>query len=504
MSGREYVIGYDVGTSGTKAVLCGLDGAVHESAYEPHALTQRGGGWIEQDGADLLHAVNAATAQLLEHSGAQSSEVLAISVSGQMFNTTAVDESGSALTPLISWLDTRATDQAQRIGDLHGPAQQFARYGSVLTAKDIVPKVMWLQDEYPEVAARAAAFLDCKDFVGAGLTGQIATDLHGASAYYLFDIERHTWNRPMAESLGLNPAQLPTVRRATDVLGELTTDAARRCGLAPGTPVMVGTGDVAAGQIGAGAARGGQSHLSLGTASYFGISLDQLRRDPDQRLGLLCHVDPARWLLWAEMETGGGALAWWRQLVGLRAPDELDALASEVTAEEADLLFAPWLTGERVPYWDDTARGAFVGLRMHHGLSHLSRAVLEGIAYQLRLVLEYAEAFGTRAPAIRLIGGGSMGRLLPQIIADVIARPLEVVAASQDAGARGAAFIALAARGEASLDDLAASVAVDRVVEVTASRDLRARYDERFAGFRQLHGALERPLQPLNAGEKAP
>jgi xylulokinase len=501
MSRREYVVGYDVGTSGTKAVLCGLDGAVHGSAYEPHSLTQRGNGRIEQDGAALLGAVFTATSHLLRNSGADSNEVLAIGLSGQMFNTIAVDESGSAITPLLSWLDTRATRQAQWISELHTPAQQFARYGSVLTAKDIVPKVMWLQDEVPEVATRAAAFLDCKDFVGAGLTGQIATDLHGASAYYLFGIESRAWDQPAAEELGLNPKQLPTVRHATDLLGELITDAARRSGLAPGTPVMVGTGDVAAGQIGAGSARGGQSHLSLGTASYFGISLDEVHRDPNQRLGLLCHVDPARWLLWAEMETGGGALAWWRQLVGLRAPDGLDALASKVTAEEADLLFAPWLTGERVPYWDDKARGAFVGLRMHHGLPHLSRAVLEGIAYQLRLVLEYAEAFGTQAPAIRVIGGGSVGRLLPQIIADVLARPLEVVAASQDAGARGAAFVALAARGEASIDDLAASVAVDRVVEVTASRALRDLYDERFAGFRQLHGALELPLQHLTAAE---
>ncbi|MDH4335384.1 MAG: FGGY family carbohydrate kinase, partial [Chloroflexota bacterium] len=281
MSGRKYVVGYDVGTSGTKAVLCGLDGAVHGSAYQPHSLTQRGNGWIEQDGAALLDAVFTTTSHLLNDSGATSDEVRAIGVSGQMFNAVAVDESGAAITPLLSWLDTRATRQAQRIGELHAPARQFARYGSVLTAKDIVPKVLWLQDEIPEVATRAAAFLDCKDFVGAGLTGQIATDLHGASAYYLFGIESRAWDQSAAEELGLNPKQLPKVRHATDLLGELTTEAARRSGLAPGTPVMVGTGDVAAGQIGAGAARDGQAHLSLGTASYFGISLEQLRRDPN-------------------------------------------------------------------------------------------------------------------------------------------------------------------------------------------------------------------------------
>jgi xylulokinase len=501
MNARSYVVGYDVGTSGTKAVLCDLGGNIRASAYEAHGLSQRGNGWIEQDGEALVAAVLTSTSRLLEQMGGTSSEILAVGVSGQMFNTIAVDSTGAAISPLVSWLDTRAGSQARRIAERHPPTEQFRRYGSVLTAKDIVPKILWLQDESPELARRAAAFLDCKDFVSARLTGEIATDLTGASAYYLFDIERHAWDREAITELGLVPEQLPPVRHATEVLGGMIGPAARRSGLAAGTPVVVGTGDVSGGQLGAGAARAGQAHLSLGTASYFGVSLDSVHRDPRQRLGLLCHVDPTRWLLWAEMETAGGALAWWRRTVGIQSSEDMDSLAEEVAPEAADLLFAPWLTGERVPYWDDGARGAFVGLRMDHGLAHLTRAVMEGVAYQLRLVFEYAEAFGVRATTIRVIGGGTTGRLLPQIVADVIGRPLQVVAASHSAGARGAAFLALAACGIASIDDLAGEVSIERVINVTEDDGVRRCYDERFAGFRQLHEALAAPTRSLATAE---
>jgi xylulokinase len=244
---------------------------------------------------------------------------------------------------------------------------------------------------------------------------------------------------------------LPRVANATESRGGLRAATAESVGIAAGTAVVTSAGDVPAGQIGAGAARPGQAHLSLGTASYFGISLAEPLRDPGRRLGVLCHIDPTRWLLWAEMETGGGALAWWRDVLGgavdggRATPTEVDRLAVHVRPEEVGVLFAPWLTGERVPLWDDDARAAFIGIGVDHGLAHLTRAVIEGIAYQLRWVLEYAEAFGVRVDELRLIGGHGLGGVLPQVVADVLGKPLDLVADPQQAGARGAALCALAA-----------------------------------------------------------
>jgi xylulokinase len=206
------------------------------------------------------------------------------------------------------------------------------------------------------------------------------------------------------------------------------------------------------------------------------------------------------------METGGGALAWWRNVLNGASPGELvspadvDRLAMQVAPDESDVLFAPWLTGERVPLWDDHARAAFVGIGIDHGLPHLTRSVMEGVAYQLRWVLEYAEAFGVSVGEVRLIGGAGLGAVLPQVLADVIGRPLDVVAEPQQAGARGAALCALAASNDASLDDLADATPLAARIE--PDRTYRGLYDERFARFTMLHERL-RVLGQAPAGEDA-
>lgn len=501
MTSARFVLGHDVGTSGDKAVLCDLGGRTVAASYRPYPLERPRSGWAEQDPERLLAAVLETSRELVAGAGLSRGDLLAIGLSGQMLNTVAVDAAGEPLTPLLSWLDARATAQADGIGVRLSFDQQFERYGSVLTAKDIVPRILWLRDEAPNVWSRTAALLDCKDYLNARLIGRVATDHAGASAYFLYDLEERRWNEDAARDLGIPPERLPPVLDATTTLAGLGREAARAVGVPTGTPVVVCAGDVPAGQVGAGAARHGEAHLSLGTASYFGISLDRPLRDPGRRLGVLCHMDPQRWLLWAEMETGGGALNWWREVLGRTAgterasPEEIDRLAAEVSPDDVDLLFAPWLSGERVPLWDHHARGAFAGLGLHHGPGHLTRAVIEGIAYQLRSVLEYAEAFGVRIEALRVIGGAGLGTVLPQVVADVLARPLALVADPQSAGARGAALCALAASGAGELDDLAAATPLAGVVEPDSFRG--ELYAPRYEAFRMLHEGLAGPVGAL-------
>ena len=487
MNTTRYVVGHDVGTSGDKAVLCDTRGTVVGTAHEPYGLQQPRPGWVEQDGEELVAAVGRATRQLLAKHDVAPEQVLAIGISGQMFCVGAVDGHGAPLSPLLSWLDMRSTEQAAAIAAAF-PDDQYERFGSVLTVKDIVPKILWLLAEAPAVKG-AAGFVDCKDLVVARLTGRVATDHAGASAYLLYDLARHAWDGSAAASLGVPVEQLPEALDATAVVGGMLADVAREYGLSAGTPVVVGAGDVPAGQVGGGAARPGQAHLSLGTASYFGISLDQPLVDPGRRLALLGHVDPARRLLWAEMETGAGALAWWGRTLDLHDPDAVDRLAGSVDgAVDADVpLFAPWLTGERVPYWDDDARGAFVGLTLRHGPAELTRAVMEGICFQLRLVFDYATAFGVAPDTIRVVGGAGMGGVLPGILADVLDRTLLLVDDPQSAGARGAAFCALAASQGSSIDDLSDSVGLTRVIRPEHGP---APYTARFERFRRLRDAL--------------
>ena len=501
MSTARFVLGHDVGTSGDKAVLCDLEGRTVASTYRAYPLERLHSGWAEQDPERLVAAVLETSRELVGQAGAGDGEIMAIGVSGQMFNVVAVDRRGTPLSPLVSWLDARSAPQAESIAARFDLDAQFERFGNVFTAKDIVPKILWLRDAAPDAWQRSAAFLDCKDFVNARLTGRVATDHAGASGYFLYDVEARRWDLDAALELGVPPEKLPPALPATEQLSGLAPDAARAMGLPAGTPVVVCAGDVPAGQVGAGAAGPGQAHLSLGTASYFGISLERPLRDPGRRLGPLCHMDPARWLLWAEMETGGGALAWWREVLGQAAgtnrasPEQVDRLASAIAPEDVDLLFAPWLSGERVPLWDHHARGAFIGLGLHHGPGHLTRAVIEGIAYQLRWVLEYAERFGVGVGEIRVIGGGGLGAVLPQVLADVLGRPLALVADPQSAGARGAALCALAASGVGDLDELSSATSISGTIEPDASRaDL---YGARFEAFRTLHRALDGPARAL-------
>jgi xylulokinase len=258
--------------------------------------------------------------------------------------------------------------------------------------------------------------------------------------------------------------------------------------LLPGTPVIVGAGDVAAAQVGAGASRPGQAHLSLGTASYFGISLDRPLTDPARRLALLGHVVADRRVLWVEMETGAGALGWWRRAAGLGDNDETERIAGSISPTTDGLpLFAPWLTGERVPYWDDDARGAFVGLTYKHGKAELTRAVMEGICFQLRLVFDYARAFGVDFDEIRVVGGAGTGELLPCMLADVVDRTLLLVDDPQSAAARGAAFCAIAHVTGKGVDELSDTVDVTRAVRPSSARGA---YEQRFERFRRLHDAL--------------
>jgi xylulokinase len=427
-------------------------------------------------------------------------------LSGQMFNVLALDARGHALTPMLSWLDVRSAPQAEQIARRLDLDAQFDRFGNVFTAKDIVPKVLWLRDEAPDVWRHSAVFVDCKDYVNVMLTGRVATDLAGASATFLFDVVKHEWDEARALEVGIPRDRLPDPGGATEILGGLAHEVATQTGLLQGTPVVRGVGDVPGGQIGAGAARPGEAHLSLGTACYFGITLGQPLLDPGRRLGVLCHVDRDRWLLWAEMETGGGAVAWWRELLAAatsrpEAEVDIDRLAGEVSPEDVDLLFAPWLSGERVPLWDHDARGGFVGLSLHHGPGHLARAIIEGIAYQLLWALEYAEAFGTRVEEVRVIGGAGLGSVLPRVLADVLGRPLVVVADPQAAAARGAAMCAIAGAGASAVDGLAASV--ETIRRLDPDDRFRAGYERRFAAFKALYPALRGVTRSLTALDRS-
>jgi len=496
----RYILAHDTGTGGDKAVLADLRGKILHSHYQPYPVHYPKPEWAEQDPNELWAAVAATTRAVLKESGVDPGAVLAVGVSAQMFNLLPVDEAGRPVTPMISWLDVRSVAQADRLLESNLPGLLFRHTGNIPTAKDIIPKILWLRDERPDLWRRTAHLLDCKEYILMRLTGRLATDHHGASSYFLFDPHRRRWSEEACRALGIPLEMLPPAVPCTEVIGEVTEGAARETGLSPGTPVVACAGDVAVAQSGAGASTAGKAHLCIGTATWVGVSTRRFTNDATHPFWALSHIDPDKWIIAGEMETGGGALMWFRDAFcqweaqqaekrGVSTYAFLSEMAGSVSAGADRLLFAPWLSGERAPVLDHHARGAFVGLAMSHTKAHLARAIFEGVAFHLRWIVESLEALGLRIESANAIGGGGSSPEWTRIISDVTGRRLHIVEHPQEAGAVGAALTVAVGMGiypnMEAVDDL---IPIAQTVE--PDERMAPRYEGMYREYRELYLAL--------------
>ena len=501
MTEKKYILSHDTGTGGDKAVLTDLRGRILHSHYQPYPVLYPRPEWAEQDPDALWRSVAATTRQVIQAAGIDPDEILGVGISAQMFNLLPVDENVQPLTPMLSWLDVRSVAQADRLlqGDL--PSFLFQHTGNIPTAKDVIPKILWLKEERPDLWKRTAHLLDCKEYILHRLTGRLATDYHGASVYFLFDPHRRTWSKEVCHALGIPIEMLPPALPCTQVMGEVTPEAARQTGLSPGTPVVACAGDVAVAQSGSGANAPGKAHLCVGTATWVGVSSKVFTNDPAKPFWALNHIDPDKWIIAGEMETGGGALMWFRdafcqaeaeeaQRRGISTYELIGQMADAVSPGSERLLFAPWLSGERSPVLDHYARGAFAGLSMAHTKGHLARAVMEGVAFHIRWIVEAMEAIGLRIEGVNAIGGGSTSAVWTQIISDVTGQVLRVVEHPLEAGAIGAALTVAVGMGVypnmEAVDEL---IPIARVVEPQAG-ERRARYGALYREYRALYEAL--------------
>lgn len=503
---KKYIVAHDTGTGGDKAVLTDLQGQILHSFYQPYGLRYPQPNWVEQDPEELWQAVALTTRKVIEEAGVDPADILAVGISAQMFNLLPVDEQVRPVMPMISWLDVRSVEQADRIATLdngHGLRRLFEYTGNIPTAKDIIPKILWLKEERPDLWNRTAWLLDCKEYILYRLTGRIATDWHGASVYFLFDPYKKTWSREACALLGIPLDKLPPAFPCTEVIGEVTEEAARLTGLSPGTPVVVCAGDVAVAQSGSGANRDGKAHLCVGTATWIGLSSSRFINDAEKPFWALSHIDPGKWVIAGEMETGGGALMWFRDNFCQAEAEEaaregvstyvlLSRMAEEVEPGAGGLLFAPWLSGERAPVLDHYARGAFIGLSIGHDKRHLARAVMEGVGYHLRWICEALEKLGFRLDSLHAIGGGSTSPTWTQIISDITGRELRVLAHPMEAGAVGAALTVAVGMGiypnMEAIDDL-----VQIGHHVLPRPEFASRYDWLYREYRAVYEAL-RPI----------
>jgi xylulokinase len=489
------VLGLDVSTTATKAILVDGGGAVRGigSAEYPY-LTPRPR-WSEQDPDLWWTGTQAAIRGALTAAGVDGGEVAAIGLAGQMHGAVLLGADDRPLRPAILWNDQRTDAECDAIRSTLGFERLVAITGNDALTGFTAPKLLWVRTHEPEVWGRVAHVLLPKDYVRLQLTGTRAVDKADGAGTILFDLAARDWSPEVLAALDLDPALFPRTWEGPDVTGEVTATAAEATGLRPGTPVVAGAGDQAGNAVGVGAISPGVVALSLGTSGVIFAATDRPIIEPRGRVHAFCHAVPERWHLMSVMLSAAGSLRWYRDAltpgVGF---DQLVAEASAVGPGSDGLWFLPYLTGERSPHPDPHARGAFIGLTVAHDRRHLTRAVLEGVAYGLRDGLDLMLAAGMSGPSVvRASGGGLASELWRQILADVLGTAIAGVGTTEGA-AYGAALLAVPAGGLAgSVDE-----AVERAVRVTPLAEPgpdAAAYAERHALYRELYPALA-PLFP--------
>ena len=472
----EVVIGLDVGTTATKAVAFGLGSPWRYAVAREYPLLQPQPGWQVQDPATVVAAALGALEAVV--SGATGARVVAISVSSAMHGLVGLDEHLAPLTPLVTWADSRATEEAAELRGSADAAALHAASGTPLHSMSPLAKLVWFGRREPELASRVRAWVGLKDLVLHALTGTLVTELSSASGSGLLDAATRAWSPLAMDLAGLRPDQLPPILATTAALG-LSTPVAARLGLPTATPVVVGAGDGPLGNLGAGALEPGVVGLSVGTSGAARMVVPAPVPDPHGRRFCYALTDDA-WVVGGAVSNGGIAVRWAGEVFGHDGAGDADLLelAGSVPAGSDGLLMLPYLLAERAPLWDPTVTGAFVGIRHSHTRGHFVRAVVEGVALQLRAVVDTLDEVAP-VTSVRATGGVFRSRVWREVMAGVLDRPLTVTGASEGS-ALGAAALGLLAVGRAStlrggLEALAPDLGRDDEV-VTVSDGDRAAY----------------------------
>ena len=441
------LLGVDVGTSGLKAVLLDAGGRTVDEATVAYEVHSPRPGWTEQDPETWWLALRDALVQLWSR-GRSGADVAAIGLTGQMHSLVVLDERGEVLCPAILWSDNRTGAECEEITERIGGERLLERTGNIALAGFSAPKILWVRRHWPEAYARAAHLLLPKDFIRFRLTGTLATDMSDASGTLLFDVRRRRWAEDVIETLGIDRALLPEAVEGDAVTGTVGAPAAGALGLVAGTPVVGGAGDNAAAAVGLGAVEPGVLTLSIGTSGVIFAPLARYPEVVDGRLHVFCHALPGRWHLMSVTLAAGGSLHWLRELLAPVMPvgrdaayDWLMARAEESSPGAGGVVFLPYLSGERTPHADPSARGAFFGLHLGTDLGDVVRAVLEGVAFSQREGLDLMREAGAATTVARGAGGGLSSPVWRQILADALGIGLQMAGPGMGA-ARGAAVLA--------------------------------------------------------------
>ncbi len=477
-------LGIGVGTSALKAVAIDEAGVVRAQASAAYETIVPQPGWAEQRPDDWWQACRAAVIALGTQIALEG--VAAVGLTGQMHGSVFLDAEREVIRPAILWSDQRTAVEVAAIAETIGVERLVRITGSRSYTGFTAPKLLWLRQNATIAYKRLHHLLLPKDYLRLMLTGELATDVGDASGTGLFDVGARAWSDEIVNAIDLNRDVLPPAYEGPSITGRVLAAVAADLGLRPGIPVVAGAGDQQAGAIGSGAVAPGIAMTSIATSAEVFAPSAAYTPEPQGRLHAMCHGVPGMWHTMGVMLSGGGSMSWLaRALAPVAGGDPIErllALAAESPPGARGLLFLPYLTGERMPVNDPRARAAFVGLSSEHDVGDMARAVMEGVAFNLRQLLDITRAAGVGIDEMRLTGGATRSALWTQIVADAYEMPV-VPLASTEGTAIGAALLAATGAGAfSSVADAAASCVrtspsvLPSVAGVAAYADARERY----------------------------
>ena len=504
-------LGLDIGTSGTKAILVSPDGVVVGSATGSYPLHSPRPLWTEQDPADWWNAVVAGIRTLMEECEVTPGEIAAVGLTGQMHGLVALDQDGEVIRPCIMWNDQRTHEQCAEITNSLGEDALIRITGKPLLPSFTASKLAWVKTHEPHVFRRIAKILLPKDYIRYRLTGELLSEVSDASGTSLFDVARRTWSDEIITALNIPRSWLPDVSESPVISAHVSAQGSEQTGLLQGTPVVGGAGDQAAEAVGCGILSEGSVSVAVGTSGVVFAATDAYRFDPAGRVHAYCHAVPDTWHLMGVMLSAGGSLRWYRDTFcleekriaaesGADVYDVLTSAAADVPPGSEGLIFLPYLTGERTPHADPYARAMFFGMTLRHSKPHLTRSILEGVAYGLNDSLELMRRINVRFDAVRVSGGGSRSELWRRIMADVFNTRVQTVNVSEGAAFGAALLAGVGARIYDSVADACARIV--RTKESHEPGEAVESYRQYYRVYRTLYSSVAPLFRELHEIEQ--
>jgi xylulokinase len=502
-----YLLGIDIGTSGTKTVLFDELGNTVTSALEEYPLYQPNVGWAEQDPEDWWQATAASIRKVLAKSGIKASEISGIGLSGQMHGLVLLDEDNKVIRRSIIWCDQRSAKECEQITSIIGAERLIEITANPALTGFTASKIMWVKNNEPKNFEKAKKILLPKDYVRYRLTGEFATEVSDASGMQLMDITNRCWSKEVLAKLGIDRSQLADLYESQEVSGKVSSSASEATGLMAGTPVVGGGGDQAAGAVGNGIVKPGVVSSTIGTSGVVFAYLDKISIDPKGRVHTFCHAVPNTWHVMGVTQGAGLSLKWFRDnfcksemetadLMGVDPYVLMDQEAEKVRPGCNGLIYLPYLMGERTPHLDAVAKGVFFGLSAMHDKKDMIRAVLEGVVYSLRDCLEIIAGMGVNVSEIRASGGGGKSKIWKQMQADVFGTGITTINSSEG-GALGVALLAGVGTGIYKNIAEACDTAIKVKNVQQPNMDLYNKYSKFYKIYGQLYNSLKNDYRVL-------